>query len=138
MKPHETPVPPRRSYEAYVEYNRTLRAWYVGFGVATPLAIAAQDKLYDELVGSGLGFYVTLFFVVGVMAQILNTVANKWMNWYRYETNSGRTARPAFMKNWSDWYRNAYILHLLADFITGFCYLISISLLLLVLFSNRQ
>ncbi|MEO1616335.1 MAG: hypothetical protein AAFV88_10835 [Planctomycetota bacterium] len=126
----------QRIHDAYVEYNRTLRAWFVGFGVAAPVLIATQDKLFEAVAQSTFGRSIAICFFAGVLLQITNAIANKWMNWYRYEVSRGKPVHPAFMKPLSNWYRDAYFIHLAADVATGVLYTVSVVLLLLVLFPD--
>lgn len=127
----------QRIHDAYVEYNRTLRAWFVGFGVAAPVLIATQDKLFEAVAQSTFGRSIALCFFGGVLLQIINAIANKWMNWYRYELSRDKTVRPAFMKPLANWYRDAYLIHLFADVATGVLYTASVALFLLVLFPGK-
>ena len=116
----------RRSHEAYLEYNRTLRAWYAAFGVGGPALLVTNEKLLLAVEKSGLGSLLVICFFGGLTLQVLNALANKWMNWYRYEDICGRAARPKFMKGVALWYRDAYLLHVVFDIVTGLLYLATI------------
>lgn len=74
----------QRIHAAYLEYNKTLRAWLVGYGVGVPLLLITQQHLLDKISGSGWRSHIGYTFLLGVALQVLMAFLNKWSNWYRY------------------------------------------------------
>lgn len=95
----------QRIHAAYLEYNKTLRAWLVGYGVGVPLVLITQSHLLDKVSDSGLGTQIGYLFLAGVLLQVLMAFLNKWSNWYRYtekahaRTTAALTKTAHFIRN---------------------------------------
>ena len=88
-------------HEGYREYNRLLRAWFVGFGVGGPVILLTQEKLRVDLVQQGLLGFVVLCFLIGAASQILIAFINKVECWYcfyaRFKPSFAATRTGRFM-----------------------------------------
>ena len=71
-------------FKAYEEHMKTLRAWFVAYGVGGPILFVTQEHFAKRLLESGELFWLTLFFFGGVGLQIFIAAINKWVNWYIY------------------------------------------------------
>lgn len=72
------------SFEAYLEYNRVLRTWFVAFGVGGPALFLVNDTVAKRLVAEGELQLIVLLFLVGAGAQVVGALINKVANWYDY------------------------------------------------------
>jgi len=71
-------------YKVYEEHMKTLRAWFVAYGVGGPVLFVTQQDFAATLVDSGLSQVVGVLFLVGVLLQALVALFNKWVNWGLY------------------------------------------------------
>jgi hypothetical protein len=71
-------------YGPYAEYSKTLRAWFVAYGIGGPVVLLSSDKAWDSLVKSGCGRYVGFLFISGGIIQILSALLNKHSMWLLY------------------------------------------------------
>jgi hypothetical protein len=71
-------------WEPYVEYSKTLRAWFISYGIGAPVLFMAQDGLAKKVSESEDINCIVLLFLLGVSAQVFVTLLNKWTNWVIY------------------------------------------------------
>lgn len=74
------------TFQAYAEYNKTLRTWFVAFGVGGPALFLVNEKLAAALVQAGQLRLVVILFLSGATAQVLGAFLNKVANWYVYQS----------------------------------------------------
>lgn len=84
MSEYTPPVNRAEFYKVYDEYAKNLRAWFVAYGVGGPVLILTQEKVSQVVIESGSGRVVALFFLAGVVLQVLLSLVNKWANWGVY------------------------------------------------------
>jgi len=102
-------------YQNYAEYNRTLRAWLVIFGVAGPTTLIAHRDLATQLATAGTLSYVVVLFLIGSGAQVLIALINKTASWYGYagELHPRLVKTPAY-RFW-DWVNQQYLFDVILD-----------------------
>jgi uncharacterized protein involved in cysteine biosynthesis len=68
---------------------KTLRAWFVAYGVGGPVLFLTQQSFADAIVASGYSKTIGILFLLGVLFQVLIALLNKWVSWglYYYEDN---------------------------------------------------
>lgn len=71
-------------YKVYEEHMKTLRAWFVAYGVGGPVLFITQQDFAATLVDSGWSQLIGVLFLVGVLLQALVALFNKWVNWGLY------------------------------------------------------
>lgn len=78
-------------YKVYEEHMKTLRAWFVAYGVGGPVLFITQKDFAASLLDSDLSGLVGVLFLVGVLLQALVALFNKWVNWglYYYDDDEG-------------------------------------------------
>ncbi len=102
-------------YQNYAEYNRTLRAWFVVFGVGGPATLIVNKELSMQLAQAGALRYVVALFLVGAMAQIAIALINKTASWYCYAAElNPRRARDPVHRFWA-WVNQQFILDVVMD-----------------------
>ena len=105
-------------YQNYAEYNRTLRAWLVIFGVGGLATLIAHRDLAAQLAKAGTLSYVVALFLIGAGAQVLIALINKTASWCGYY---GETD-PMFQKSrWylaMDWLNKHFWLDVFIDLIS--------------------
>lgn len=88
--------------EAYAEYSKVLRTWFVAYGIGAPVLLLTNDVLSKALRASGCARFVAGSFLAGVLLQVVVASFNKASMWALYY---GET-QPSFKV--SRWYRAGY------------------------------
>jgi hypothetical protein len=102
-------------YQNYAEYNRTLRAWFVVFGVGGPATLIVNQELSLQLARAGALRYVVGLFLVGAAAQVAIALVNKTASWYCYAAElHPRLVRAPAHRFWA-WVNQQFILDVAMD-----------------------
>lgn len=72
------------TFQAYFEYNRILRTWFVAFGIGGPALFLVNNKLATRLTEAQQLKLVVVLFLIGGGLQVLGALLNKIANWYMY------------------------------------------------------
>jgi hypothetical protein len=81
----------------YAEFAKTLRTWFVAYGIGAPVLILSQEKLANRVTASGAGKFLATLFLLGVGVQVLEAMLFKVAMWYLYLAQMKpalRTSRP--------------------------------------------
>ena len=101
---------------SYVEFAKTLRTWFVAYGIGAPVLVLSQDSLRAKLGMNSTARMLAVEFLGGVALQIIAALTYKIAMWYLYigELDSG--FRTTHRYRWSDRISVALWLELLFDF----------------------
>jgi hypothetical protein len=108
----------KEQFANYSEYNKTLRTWFVSFGVGGPVALLINPGLLKPLKEAQDLAYAVYPFLFGCAVQILVALLNKYSSWYAYaaETHPPRKSRKLY-KFWV-WVSVQIWIDILADLLT--------------------
>jgi hypothetical protein len=73
-------------FATYTEYNKTLRTWFVTFGLGAPALFLTNSTLSETLKASGNARIVIFSFLIGCAAQVGVALINKIAAWYNYDS----------------------------------------------------
>ncbi|HEY5603379.1 MAG TPA: hypothetical protein VIM41_09735 [Gammaproteobacteria bacterium] len=68
----------------YADYNKTLRAWLVGFGFGVPALFIVNDAAQARLIAAQNAKFIIWLFLIGAAAQVLMALVNKVVSWCAY------------------------------------------------------
>jgi len=68
----------------YSEYNKTLRAWLVAYGIAVPALFITSKDAKDFLTTLENHEAIIMIFLLGMASQILIAFVNKFVSWSAY------------------------------------------------------
>lgn len=102
-KPVDDNPDPSGHFEAYFEYNKALRTWFVAFGVGGPAMFLIHGDLARALQQSGNLKCVVGLFLTGAAAQITGTLINKICNWYMFYETVDPTVRNTVRFRIAEW-----------------------------------
>jgi hypothetical protein len=71
-------------FQNYSDYSRTLRAWFVAYGIGGPVIFLTNDTVAKRVASSGHANQIIVYFLLGVALQIVLALINKWCAWYMY------------------------------------------------------
>ncbi len=105
-------------YEAYSDFARNVRTWFIAYGIGGPVLFASSDSVWPSLRDSGLGPGVVYLFLFGVALQIIGALIYKSAMWYLYVGE----LQPAFQKTRrykvADWLSENYLIEAGIDVVT--------------------
>jgi len=115
FKPEEDVV---GTFQAYAEYNKILRTWFVAFGVGGPALFLVNDKLAGALVQAEQLRLVVVLFLAGATAQVLGAFMNKVANWYTYQSMVDADTDGGVMHKISEYFVNVFWPDIVLDLFT--------------------
>ena len=119
-------------YTVYEEYSKTLRTWFVAYGIGAPVLLLNNDELRRAVIASGVTTSRALLFLTGVGLQVALAAVNKAVAWILYAEADEQAARrdgdsPVARK----WYQRfaarisaQFWIDLLVDIVTGVVFVV--------------
>jgi hypothetical protein len=82
MPTNETPE--EGYYKSYAEFSKTLRTWFVAYGIGGPVVLLSNNVAWGWLVKSGHASKMGLLFLIGGGLQVVGALLNKHVMWCLY------------------------------------------------------
>lgn len=113
----------------YSEYNKTLRSWFVAFGIAVPAIFITSKEAKEFLLKSPNIYFIIQLFLAGVFFQIFISFLNKYISWSAYHREDctlmhNDDCRPVYKYFAS--HENKIWIDLALDILTLFCFALAI------------
>ena len=109
-------------YKVYEEHMKTLRAWFVAYGVGGPVLFVTQKDFAASLIDSGQSKLVGTLFLLGVLLQALVALLNKWVNWGLYyfdgDATEDETDKPPKLQSFCEDVSSKVWIDIIADVLT--------------------
>jgi hypothetical protein len=105
-------------YEAYVGFARTLRVWFIAYGIGGPTVFLTNEAAGTRLFASGQGGVVAYAFLGGVAVQIALALLYKTAMWYLYIGAFNLKTKASGLYKASDWLSESYWVELVGDLLT--------------------
>ena len=102
----------------YTEYNHTLRAWFVAFGVGGPVTFLINDILRAELIVKGVITEIAVLFLIGAGAQIFIALINKISNWCSYYAETNSEFKDGYINKFFSWLVRQFWIDVILDLLT--------------------
>ncbi len=119
-------------FEAYLEYNRVLRTWFVAFGVGGPALFLINSEIANRLAASGQLRLVVALFLIGAIFQVLGGLLNKIVNWYVYVGTVDKKMNGSRRQRFAEWVMSQFWIDIWIDLITTVSFGIAAWLLMTV------
>lgn len=107
-------------FEPYAAHARTLRQWFVAFGVAAPVALFANEDLAKVFAQTSLAMCVVAAFLIGSMLQVGLAMVYKFYNSAHYCSHLGLLKRSSTRFKLFTAVGGSFTLELVADVLTIF------------------
>lgn len=91
-------------YKSYSEFSKTLRTWFVAYGIGGPIVLLSNDKAWGWLMETGKARKMGLLFLLGGAIQIFSALLNKHSMWYLYFEEFSPSSPPRAPYRISYWY----------------------------------
>jgi hypothetical protein len=109
-------------FECYAEFAKTLRTWFIAYGIGAPILFLSNDTLWGIIKSSEHIRLIGLLFLAGVFIQVLEALLYKNAMWYLYKGEENpkikNKARYKAFYNISEY----YWLEVLFDILTLICF----------------
>ena len=118
FRPPEDPQAPKQETgfsASYIEFAKTLRTWFVAYGIGAPILVHNQESLRAALRAAPDADRIVWCFLGGVLLQITAALTYKIAMWYLYVGELYPTFRSTRRYRVSDWISVALWLELLFD-----------------------
>jgi hypothetical protein len=107
--PPEPPIPPATPvaatetgyWQPYAEFAKTLRTWFVGYGVGAPALVLTQQEVRRRLVDSGWMHPLGWLFLSGVFLQVILAFVYKTAMWQLYMGETDESRRDGRWYRWA-------------------------------------
>jgi hypothetical protein len=109
-------------YDAYSGFSKTLRGWFVAYGIGAPVFFASQASFAKELVAANTAKPIIILFLIGVVLQILLSVAYKYCMWFLYRGEIDNNYKRYKIYKISDWLASQTWLEFLFDLASLGCF----------------
>src|SRR5665811_1643702 len=95
-------------YEPYVFFARTVRTWFMAYGIGVPVLLFGNAEAWKAMVAKGAAPEVIRLFLIGVALQVLTGIIFKGAMWYQYMEEIGELSRTSKRYRLADGLSNAY------------------------------
>ena len=105
-------------FEPYAYFARTVRLWFVAYGIGVPAATISNEWLLEKLQGSGCLPSVFWCFFSGVAVQVLMAMIWRTSMWYQYIAADASEVSRTRMYRASKWLSERYVFEMIPDVVT--------------------
>lgn len=124
----------REHFEIYWRYASVLRNWLVAFGVGgCILFVSDKAKIFQD-VCHHKKVWIIASFMIGVIAQIVLALINKWTQWSLYRGEEKTAYQKTWMYKIADQISEKFWIDVLADLVTVIAFAIATVCVFKVLF----
>jgi len=104
--------------EGFSGYEKTLRTWFVAYGIGGLVIFLTQPWLREKLVVDANAKYIAIFFLSGVMVQVLESILYKASTWYPYYRALEDVQSNRWWYKMSDYVHKHYSIDIVLDLLT--------------------
>jgi hypothetical protein len=112
-------------YENYNDYNKSLRAWFVSFGLGGPALFLVHPELVTSLRDAGVLSWTIVPFLIGCGFQIFVALINKYYAYYYYDSKVSSKPLHRFWDMIGEW----FWLDILFDLMTVTAFAVAIGIM---------
>jgi hypothetical protein len=103
--------------ESFTRYENMLRTWFVAYGIGGPVLFMTQDSLRRALAASPNARLIVIFFLSGLLVEVLENFLYKMCMWYLYREAAKENNSPR-MYTFSKWVENHNFIDIMFDLLT--------------------
>lgn len=102
-------------YSSYSEFAKTLRTWFIAYGIGGPVLLLTHADLADKVVRSGRASRIAALFLTGVAFQVGAALTYKVCMWYLYLAEMKPSLRQTPRHKVVEYLSEAFWLEMLFD-----------------------
>ena len=107
--------------EAFDRYEKSLRTWFVAYGIGGPVLFMTQASLWKKLVADPHGKCIGILFLIGLALQVLESGFYKMCMWHLYyheAENNNRSWLCRKLYAFSEWVERNCLIDTIFDSLT--------------------
>ena len=105
-------------YGSYQEYSKTLRTWFVAYGVGAPVIFISNEALTTKFLGAASARCLIAAFFAGVLIQVVLTIINKHIMWGCYYGEIIPSFQSTRRYKVADWFSKQYWIDVILDLLS--------------------
>jgi hypothetical protein len=105
-------------FNAYQEYSKVLRTWFVVYGIGGPVLLLTNEALAKTLKASGESKSLAALFLAGVALQVTLAALNKFSMWGVYFGELKNAFKRTRRYRISYWFSEQFWVDLVVDVLT--------------------
>jgi hypothetical protein len=109
-------------FDAYQEYSKVLRTWFVVYGIGGPVLLFTNDTFARTLKASGEGRSLAALFLAGVALQVVLAALNKFSMWGIYFGEFKGEFKRTRRYKLSHWFSEQFWIDFVVDILTLFLF----------------
>ncbi len=102
-------------FPSYAEFAKTLRTWFVAYGIGGPILLVTRPELTTKVVQAGKAAAIGRLFLMGVALQIAQALIYKTCMWYLYLAELKPALKKTSRYKTSKYISEAFWIELLCD-----------------------
>ena len=102
-------------YTAYGIFARTLRTWFIAYGIGLPALLFTQERLQERFLNSSLHGQVIAYLLLGVLVQVFTALLYKGAMWYLYMGERHKRTQSSHVYRFSEKVSEAFWLESILD-----------------------
>jgi len=104
--------------EGFSGYEKSLRTWFVAYGIGGLVVFLTQPWLRGKLVDDANSKWIAIFFLSGVAIQVLESILYKAITWYPYYRELENNPCDRRKYRISKWVHKNYWIDFILDLLT--------------------
>ena len=105
-------------YEPYAAFARSLRTWFIAYGIGAPVLFVSNAEAWKAVHASGRAETIAVVFLGGVAVQILEALLYKSAMWQLYMTELDPSRATTWFYDVATWLAASYAFELFLDILT--------------------
>ncbi|MEN6631604.1 MAG: hypothetical protein ABFD84_04200 [Candidatus Polarisedimenticolia bacterium] len=105
-------------YEPYAAFARSLRTWFIAYGIGAPVLFVSNAEAWKAVHASGCAATIAVVFLGGVAVQIFEALLYKSAMWQLYMTELDPSRGTTWFYGVAAWLAGSYAFELFLDLLT--------------------
>jgi len=105
-------------YGSYQEYSKTLRTWFVAYGVGAPVIFISNETITSKVLSNPNSKSLIAAFLIGVLIQVILTIINKNAMWGCYYGEENPEFQSTYRYKLADWFSSQYWIDIVFDLLS--------------------
>jgi len=105
-------------FQPYAEYAKTVRTWFVAYGIGAPVVLYANPALLEAVKKSGVLSTAVFFLLCGATIQIIKALVYKHAMWHLYVGEIDEDHQNSWWYKAADRVSEAYVIEAIVDIAT--------------------
>jgi len=125
-QPNDTKTDIRQEFgDAFHNYEKSLRTWFIAYGIGAPILLLTQSGLRDKFLASPDRLCIGILFLAGIVIQVFESWLYKMTTWYQYRGEVNKDLKKTRRYRFSVWVENRYWIDVVFDLATAILFVLA-------------